>query len=165
MLQGRLWTGGERAHMLFCLFKGRTNLDKELGMAADSTQLGLKASEVKSREQLRGERGVRDEDLRLVAAIQAGDERAFLSLVERHHRAMVRLAGTYVPPGAAEEVAQEAWIGVLKGLHKFEGRSSLKAWIFRILVNCAQFRGAREARAVPFSSFETESDEPSVPGE
>src|SRR5262249_38451357 len=134
MLQGRLWTGGERAHMLFCLFKGRTNLDKELGMAADSTQLGLKASEGKSREQLRGERGVLGGGLGRVHGIQAGDQRAFQSLVERNHRALVRLAGNYVPAGAAEEVAQEAWIGVLQGLHKFEGRSSLKAWIFRILV-------------------------------
>jgi RNA polymerase sigma-70 factor (ECF subfamily) len=104
----------------------------------------------------------RTEDLRLVAAIRAGDEQAFLSLVERHHRAMVRLAGAYVPPGAAEEVTQEAWIGVVKGLHKFEGRSSLKAWIFRILINCAQLRGSREARAVPFSALEDESQEPAV---
>ena len=104
----------------------------------------------------------RDQDLRLVAAIRAGDERAFLALVQRHHRAMVRLAGAFVPAGVAEEVAQEAWIGVLKGLHKFEGRSSLKAWIYRILVNCAQFRGSREARAVPFSALETDRGESSL---
>src|SRR5215472_939325 len=107
-------------------------------------------------------RSGRSEDLRLVAAIRAGDERAFRSLVERHNGAMVRLAGAYVPPGAAEEVTQEAWIGVLKGLHKFEGRSSLKAWIFRILVNCAQFRGSREARTVPFSALETDRGESSL---
>jgi RNA polymerase sigma-70 factor, ECF subfamily len=102
----------------------------------------------------------RDQDLQQVAAIRAGDERAFLALVHRYHRAMVRLAGVYVPPGVAEEVAQEAWIGVLKGLHKFEGRSSLKAWIYRILINCAQLRGSREARAVPFSALETDRREP-----
>jgi len=105
------------------------------------------------------------EDLRLVAAIQSGDERAFMSLVERHHRAMVRLAGAYVPSAVAEEVAQEAWIGVVKGLHKFEGRSSLKAWIFRILINCAQFRGLREARAVPFSALECDAQDRAVPEE
>jgi len=115
-----------------------------------------------SSENLGTPRSGRTEDLRLAAAIQAGDEKAFLSLVERHHKAMVRLAGAYVPPGVAEEVTQEAWIGVLKGLHKFEGRSTLKAWIFRILINCAQFRGAREARAVPFSALEEESQEPAV---
>jgi RNA polymerase sigma-70 factor, ECF subfamily len=103
-----------------------------------------------------------DEDLRLVAAIRAGDEGAFISLVKRQHPAMICLARAYVPPGAAEEVAQEAWIGVLKGLHKFEGRSSLKAWIFRILINCARFRGAREARAVPLSSLDEDRQEPAV---
>jgi len=113
-------------------------------------------------EALGAPRSGRSEDLRLVAAIRAGDERAFRSLVERHNVAMVRLAGAYVPPGAAEEVTQEAWIGVLKGLHKFEGRSSLKAWIFRILINCAQQRGSREARAVPFSALEDESQEAAV---
>jgi RNA polymerase sigma-70 factor (ECF subfamily) len=109
-----------------------------------------------------GARGGRADDLRLVAAILAGDDRAFLSLVKRHHRAMVRLAAAYVPPGAAEEVTQDAWIGVLKGLHKFEGRSSLKAWIFRILINGAQCRGAREARVLPFSALEADSQEPAV---
>jgi RNA polymerase sigma-70 factor, ECF subfamily len=103
-----------------------------------------------------------DEDRRLAAAIRAGDEGAFIFLVKRRHPAMIRLARAYVPQGAAEEVAQEAWIGVLKGLHKFEGRSSLKAWIFRILINCARFRGAREARAVPFSSLDEDRQEPSV---
>jgi len=135
-------------------------------MAADSLRRALSnAGGAESGEALRGGRGQGEEDLRQVAAIRAGDEAAFISLVECHHRAMVRLAGAYVLPGVAEEVAQEAWIGVLKGLHQFEGRSSLKAWIFRILVNCAQFRGAREARAVPFSSLETESHEPAVAGE
>jgi RNA polymerase sigma-70 factor (ECF subfamily) len=107
-------------------------------------------------------RSGRSADLRLVAAIRAGDERAFLSLVERHHLAMVRLASAYVPPGAAEEVAQEAWIDVLKGLHTFEGRSSLKAWIFGILINWALLRGSREARAVPFSALEGGSHEKAV---
>jgi len=132
-------------------------------MAMDSAPVeSMAPGEGHSSENLATPRSGRTEDLRLVAAIRAGDQRAFLSLVERHHRAMVRLAGAYVPPGAAEEVTQEAWIGVLKGLHKFEGRSSLKAWIFRILINCAQFRGSREARAIPFSALEGDSSEAAV---
>ena len=132
-------------------------------MAMDSAPVeSMAPGEGHGSENLATPRSGRTEDLRLVAAIRAGDQRAFLSLVERHHRAMVRLAGAYVPPGAAEEVTQEAWIGVLKGLHKFEGRSSLKAWIFRILINCAQFRGSREARAIPFSALEDDSSEAAV---
>ena len=132
-------------------------------MAMDSAPVeSMAPGEGHGSENLATPRSGRTEDLRLVAAIRAGDQRAFLSLVERHHRAMVRLAGAYVPPGAAEEVTQEAWIGVLKGLHKFEGRSSLKAWIFRILINCAQFRGSREARAIPFSALEGDSSEAAV---
>jgi len=130
-------------------------------MATDSWRLeGRGPSEARWRGLLAEESVERDPDLQQVAAIRAGDERAFLALVQRHHRAMVRLAGAYVPPGVAEEVAQEAWIGVLKGLHKFEGRSSLRAWIYRILLNCARFRGSREARAVPFSALETDHGEP-----
>jgi len=132
-------------------------------MATDSAPVeSMPPGESHSSDEVGTPRCGRSEDLRLVAAISGGDERAFRSLVERHHEAMVRLAGAYVPPGAAEEVTQEAWIGVLKGLHKFEGRSSLKAWIFRILINCAQLRGSREARAVPFSALEGESQEAAV---
>ena len=132
-------------------------------MAMDSAPVdSIAPAKPQSSETLGSPRSGRIEDLRLAAAIQAGDEKAFLSLVERHHKAMVRLAGAYVPPGAAEEVTQEAWIGVLKGLHKFEGRSSLKAWVFRILINCAQFRGSREARAIPFSALEGDSAEAAV---
>jgi RNA polymerase sigma-70 factor (ECF subfamily) len=72
---------------------------------------------------------------------------------------MLRVATVYVRSRAiAEEVVQEAWLGVLKGLHAFEGRSSLKSWIFSILVNCAKTRGAREARSVPMSALEAEDD-------
>jgi RNA polymerase sigma-70 factor (ECF subfamily) len=102
---------------------------------------------------------------REVAALRAGDERAFLVLVKRHHRAMTRVAALYVRSGAsAEEVVQETWLGVLKGLHLFEGRSSLKSWIFRILVNNAKARGARDGRAVPLSSLDggADDDDPAV---
>ncbi len=89
-------------------------------------------------------------DREFVARLRAGDEAAFSTLVERYHVPMVRLATAYVPSYAvAEEVAQEAWLGVLNGLGSFEGRSSLKTWIFRILTNIAKTRGAREHRSQP----------------
>ena len=94
------------------------------------------------------------EDLALVAALRAGDETAFMMLAERYQPSMLRIARMYVSTRAvAEEVVQEAWVGVLKGLDGFEGRSSLRTWIFRILVNTAKTRGQREARSVPFSSL------------
>ena len=104
------------------------------------------------------------EESELLARLRAGDERAFRSLVETHHGAMIALARTYVRSRAvAEEVAQEAWLGVLKGIDRFEGRSSLRTWILRILVNTAMGRGGREARSVPFSSIAVGGeDEPAV---
>ena len=90
----------------------------------------------------------------LVAALRAGDEAAFMTLVERYGPSMLRVARTFVPsPAVAEEVVQEAWLGVLRGLDRFERRSSLKTWIFRILTNVAKTRGERESRSVPFSSL------------
>ena len=94
------------------------------------------------------------EDAELLGRLRAGDERAFAGLVERYHATMLAVARTYVRTRAsAEEVVQEAWLGVLNGLDRFEGRSSLKTWIMRILVKTAMTRGAREARSVPFSSL------------
>ena len=76
-----------------------------------------------------------------------------MMLVERYQPAMLRVALMYVSTRAvAEDVVQDAWVGVLKGLDRFEGRSSLRTWIFRILVNTAKTRGQREARSIPFSS-------------
>ena len=96
----------------------------------------------------------------LVAALQAGDERAFASLVEELGPSMLRVARMYVSSRAvAEEVVQEAWLGVLSGIGRFEGRSSLKTWIFRILTNRAKTRGEREARTVPFSALGGEDDD------
>lgn len=103
-----------------------------------------------------------------LTALRAGDEQAFLALVQRHQRAMVRVASLYVRSAAtAEEVVQEAWIGVLRGLDGFEGRSSLRSWIFGILVHCAKSRAVRDIRTVPLSSLEREvGDEgPSVAAE
>jgi len=98
-------------------------------------------------------RAATQQDLALVEALRAGDETAFMMLVERYQPAMLRIALMYVSTRAvAEDVVQDAWVGVLKGLDGFEGRSSLRTWIFRILVNTAKTRGQREARSVPFSS-------------
>jgi RNA polymerase sigma-70 factor (ECF subfamily) len=100
------------------------------------------------------------EDVRLVAALRRGDESAFASLLELYHSSLVRLAMVYVGNRAvAEEVAQETWLGVIKGIDRFEARSSLKTWIFRILTNTAKTRGEREGRTVPFSSLATETED------
>jgi RNA polymerase sigma-70 factor, ECF subfamily len=103
------------------------------------------------------------DDAQLVARLRDGDERAFESLVEQHYGTMLALARNYVKTReVAEEVVQEAWIGVLKGLDRFEGRSSLKTWILRIVVNTAMTRGAREARSVPLSTLAPEGEEAAV---
>jgi RNA polymerase sigma-70 factor (ECF subfamily) len=93
-------------------------------------------------------------DRRTVAALLDGDEQAFEELVRRYHGSLLRLAMTYVRPrSAAEEVVQDTWLGVLRGLPTFEGRSSLRTWIFRIATNIAKTRGVRESRSVPLSSL------------
>jgi RNA polymerase sigma-70 factor, ECF subfamily len=89
----------------------------------------------------------------LLDALRGGDEQAFAQLVSRHHTAMLRVARNYVACAAvAEEVVQETWLGVLNGINSFRGGSSLKTWIYRILINRAMSRGKREKRIVPFSS-------------
>jgi RNA polymerase sigma-70 factor, ECF subfamily len=99
----------------------------------------------------------------LLERLRAGDEAAFEDLVARHYATMLAVAQNYVKGRAvAEEVVQEAWLGVIKGLDRFEGRSSLKTWILSILVNQAKTRGVREARSVPFASLAPEGDEPAV---
>lgn len=89
-----------------------------------------------------------------VQALRNRDETAFERLVDRYYASMFRLALGYVrSPEEAEEVIQETWLGVLSGLKRFEGRSSLKTWIFRILVNRARSRAKREARMIPLSAL------------
>lgn len=107
----------------------------------------------------------RGKDRRLVERLLAGDEREFERLVGKLHGALVRLARAFASaPGAAEEVAQETWLAVLRGLSGFEGRSSLKTWIFRILVNQARTRGVRNGRSVTFSEL-ADPDEGATPAE
>ena len=94
------------------------------------------------------------DELELVERLRAGDEDAFMFLVDRLQPMMVRVARMYVSSQAvAEEIVQEAWLGVLKGIGRFEGRSSLRTWILRIVSNIAKTRGQREGRSVPFASL------------
>ena len=99
----------------------------------------------------------------LVDALRRGDESAFTWLLDRYHRPLRRTAISFVGSGAtADEVVQDTWVAVIKGIDRFEGRSSVKTWIYRILMNIARTRGVRERRSIPFSSAgpETDSDEP-----
>jgi len=106
------------------------------------------------------------EDLELVERLRAGDETTFMALVEQIQPVMLRVARMYVSSLAvAEEVVQEAWLGVVKGLDRFEGRSSLRTWVCRIVANIAKTRGAREGRSVPFSSLAGEDEGPAVDAE
>jgi RNA polymerase sigma-70 factor (ECF subfamily) len=103
------------------------------------------------------------EDASLVAALRAGDEAAFRDLIRLYGPGMLRVARMYVSSRAvAEEVVQEAWLGVLKGIGRFEGRSSLKTWVFRIVANTAKTRGQREARSLPFSAFGDDEESATV---
>jgi RNA polymerase sigma-70 factor, ECF subfamily len=100
-------------------------------------------------------------DADLVALLRAGDGEAMSRLVEQWSPTMLRLARSFVDSAqSAEDVVQEAWLGMLSGLARFEGRSSLRTWTFTILVNRARTRGAREARTVPRSPLEDAAEEP-----
>jgi RNA polymerase sigma-70 factor (ECF subfamily) len=104
--------------------------------------------------------------LAIVERLRAGDEAAFEELVRRYHKAMVHFAESFVPSRAiAEEVAQDAWLGVIKGIDRFEGRSSLSTWIFRIVANIARTRGERERRTAATMTLADEiaNASPSVP--
>jgi len=112
--------------------------------------------------------GALGSDEELLAALRRGDERAFTMLVEAYGPFLVRLAMAHLPSRAvAEEVVQDTWLGVLNGLDRFEGRSSLRTWIASILLNKARTQGPRERRVVPFSFLrrreEEGRDEPAVP--
>jgi RNA polymerase sigma-70 factor (ECF subfamily) len=106
------------------------------------------------------------DDDALVARLRNGDEAAFREIVDRYGMALLGVARMYVKDrAAAEEVVQETWLAVLQGIDRFEGRSSLKTWIFRILANRAKTRGQRESRTLPFSAVaaaDEAASEPSV---
>jgi len=103
------------------------------------------------------------DDLELLARLRRGDEAAFTQLVERLHGPMLRVAIAHVGNRAvAEEVAQDAWVGVLAQLDRFEGRSSLRTWVLRIVANRARTRAVRERRTLPFSSLDG-AEEPGRP--
>ena len=96
-----------------------------------------------------------EDDLQLIQRLRAGDEQAFTALVHRYQDAMLRLAASFVPNTAvAEEVVQDTWVGVLRGIAAFEGRASFKTWLFSILVNRARSTGVRERRSVAIGDAE-----------
>jgi RNA polymerase sigma-70 factor (ECF subfamily) len=105
----------------------------------------------------------------LVAGLRAGDETAFLTLIRRHQASMLRIARVYVAShAAAEDVVQETWLAVIRGVDRFDGRSSLKTWLYRILINRAKTAGARDRRCVPDSQFalhRPDGSEPAVAAE
>jgi RNA polymerase sigma-70 factor, ECF subfamily len=107
---------------------------------------------------------VSTEDMRLVDGLRAGDEAAFAELMRQYGASMLRVAQLYVRSRAvAEEVVQEGWLAVFNGIGRFEGRSSLKTWLFRILTNTAKTRAVREGRSIPFSALAGDEEEgPSV---
>jgi RNA polymerase sigma-70 factor (ECF subfamily) len=105
------------------------------------------------------------QDAKLVKGLQAGDDDVFEKLVRALNPSLLRVARMFVPTAAlAEDVVQETWLAVLNGIDRFEGRSSLKTWIFSILTNTAKTRGERERRSVPFSALDTDDGgfEPAV---
>jgi RNA polymerase sigma-70 factor (ECF subfamily) len=103
-----------------------------------------------------------DDDQALLDGLRSGDERAFEMLVARYDGALRRVARTFVrTPAAVDDVVQETWLGILRGLRDFEGRSSLRTWMFSIVLNQARTRARRDARSVPFSSLQME-DSPTV---
>src|SRR5215208_6858348 len=100
---------------------------------------------------------------KLLDGLRRGEEGAFEELISIYGSPLLRVAMIYTGSRAvAEEVVQETWLGVLSGLDRFEGRASLKTWIFRILTNRAITRAEREGRVVPFSSIVGDDDEPAV---
>jgi RNA polymerase sigma-70 factor, ECF subfamily len=104
-----------------------------------------------------------DEDAGLLQRLRDGDEAAFTALVDKYGPSLLRVARMYVSSQAvAEEVVADTWLAVVTGLERFEGRSSLKTWLFRILTNKAKTRGQREARTLPFAAFDGDEGDTAV---
>ena len=103
------------------------------------------------------------DDRDLVAALRAGDEQAFAAMIDGWSGSMLRMARLHVPTDSvAEEVVQDTWLAVLTGLDRFRGESSLRTWVYRILLNQAKTKGIRERRTVPFASLTDDDDGPTV---
>jgi RNA polymerase sigma-70 factor (ECF subfamily) len=136
-------------------------------VALPSPRLGVAAGKWKAfRMQPVAARVALSDDAAVVAALRRGDEAVFTELVTAYSSSLLRLAQEFVRTrSVAEEVVQETWLAVLNGVDRFEGRSTLKTWLFRILVNKAKTRGIRETRTVPFSALAPADDERTVPEE
>ena len=110
--------------------------------------------------------GATADDQRIIIGLRAGDETVFAEMVDRYHGSLVRVAMRYTPSRAvAEEVVQDTWIGVIEGIDRFEGRSTVKTWLYRILIYRARARGERERRTTPMSALAYDDSAPSVPTE
>jgi RNA polymerase sigma-70 factor (ECF subfamily) len=103
------------------------------------------------------------DDVVLVKALTARDPEAFAYLLDRYHAPLVRLARQYVPNRAvADEVVQETWLAVIEGINRFEQRSSLKTWLYRVLLNIARTHGEKEQRSIPFATNTITDNDPAV---
>ena len=110
--------------------------------------------------------GATADDQRIIAGLRAGDAAAFTEVVDRYNGSLVRVAMRYVPSrSVAEEVVQDTWIGVIEGIDRFEGRSTFKTWLYKILIYRARARGERERRTTPMSALAGDDSAPSVPTE
>jgi RNA polymerase sigma-70 factor, ECF subfamily len=134
-----------------------------LPVASNNNRFGLARRATLAAPPMQRHAPTEDDEL---AALRSGDEAAFEALVDRYGPSLRRVARLYVrSPAVADDVVQDTWLAVLNGLDRFEGRSSLKTWIFSILANIARTRGTREARSIPFSelaSREAAQDDPAV---
>jgi RNA polymerase sigma-70 factor (ECF subfamily) len=102
-----------------------------------------------------GSPGESDTDADLIAGLRAGNEAAFATLLDRYSESLVRWAGLYISdPAGVEDVVQETWMAVVAGIRNFEGRSALRTWMFRILLNRIRTKQRRDRRLIPFSRFE-----------
>jgi RNA polymerase sigma-70 factor (ECF subfamily) len=110
--------------------------------------------------------GATVDDQRIIDGLRRGDERVVVELVDRYHASLIRVALRFVPSRAiAEEVVQDTWIGAIESIDRFEGRSTVKTWLYRILIYRARAQGERERRTTPLSALEGEGSEVAVPME
>ncbi len=125
-----------------------------------ATRVGLRDGRAGPKMGAVSELGRSEEDDELVARLRGGDEAAFRDLLDRFDAPLRRAARTYVATdAAADEVVQDVWVSVLRGIDRFEQRSSLKTWIYRILMNIARTRGTRDKRSIPFASLGSDGED------